>query len=805
MKNKEAIRICYNYLCIGAVWIVISELLFVYIGIYGNLAYLLLSTFWLYWIASKSMNKLTLNVRKNNKSVETELEENRRFLNVQTQILETIVNGVHLEQIFVDIVTIIEEANPHQLCSILLLDEASQCLYTGAAPSLPEEYSKRLDGIHIGPQVGSCGTAAYMKKTIVVGDISTDPLWKDAKHSVEPFELRSCWSTPIISRNGAVVGTFAMYSKKKMKPVSTEIHALETFSRLVGMAIERDRSDERVRVSESKYQLMAENSKDMICMFNLEGILEYVSPSLEKLGREAGDGSPFSWLKEYDYPKMLQAYREIVATKESMTVEIKYQNDEQVWSWLEVQGNPIMNSQGDMEHVLFVSRNITDRKQYEQSLEELAYYDTLTKRPNRRSLTLKLSEALSETPMQENTVALICIDCDRFKNLNESLGYEAGDRFIQMMSDRLIHCVRDQGIVTRVGGDEFIIILSDIKSQEKVLQIVESLMNELRQAWVIDQESFYLTSSIGVVFNSGQSVSDMVQQSEMAMNHAKRSGKNSYYIWNSKSTKNNYNQFDLEKQLYGAMERGEFKVWYQAQINYQTGNIVGVEALLRWHHPLHGVIPPGEFILLAEDTGLIISLGEWVLRHSCQQLLQWDDEGLARLHMSVNISPRQISEPGFVELVFKVLEETGMDPRRLYLEITEGMLLDSDPKINLILHRLHEKGIRISVDDFGTGYSALSYMKRYPINMLKIDRSFIQDIPEDTNDIAIVKAIIEMSKSMNIDVLAEGTETVEQITCLNELGCTVVQGYFFARPLASDDFVDSYSSIQAKAQKFRFN
>lgn len=739
----------------------------------------------------------------------TERKKAQHILNQQSRILETIVEGSSLLNILESIVAIIEKDHSDRICSILTLDEPTQKLYTIVGPSLPEVFNVAINGVSIGPNVGSCGTAAFTRQTIIVEDIASDPLWDDFRHLALPHNLRACWSTPIFSRNGKVLGTFAMYSKQSIKPNSYELDALNTYTRLVGMAIERDHSEEIVKLTESRYQLIAENSKDLIAMINIKGDLDYISPSIYKImgyKSEPTNKDLMALVHQEDLFQLRESFYRITGSGEAVALEIRGTDIHNGLIWFEVRGDPIYNSHGDIEHALFVARDITERKKHEESLEKLAYYDTLTGLPNRRMMTKKVVEMIGNAVRKPNSFALLCMDCDRFKNLNDSLGYESGDRFLQMMSERLLSCAGEHDIVARYGGDGFMILLTEINSEQDARHAAENILNELRNRWEIDGDPFYLTSSIGIaLYTDQESASSMVQHAEIAVYQSKRSGKNTISVYKQASNDVvSYNPFLLEKQLYGALERNEFELWYQAQINFQTGEMIGVEALIRWNHPHWGLIVPSEFILLTEDTGLVVPIGEWVLRTACCQSKLWERTGLPDMHISVNISPRQLNDPEFVDMVFGVLEETGLDPNRLYLEITEGMLLDNDPRTYEILKKLHDRGIHLSVDDFGTGYSSLSYIKRYPIDLIKIDRSFIQDIPEDANDIAIIKAIIDLSGSLGIEVLAEGTEELKQIQCLHELGCHVVQGYFFSKPLSSEGFIASYEEILRKSRTVHF-
>ncbi|GIQ67505.1 putative bifunctional diguanylate cyclase/phosphodiesterase [Xylanibacillus composti] len=425
-------------------------------------------------------------------------------------------------------------------------------------------------------------------------------------------------------------------------------------------------------------------------------------------------------------------------------------------------------------------------KQSEQTLHELAYFDALTRLPNRRSFTRDLSRLLDEADARGSHAAVLFMDLDRFKQINDSLGHTAGDELLKGIADRLQKVMGDKGGVYRLGGDEFTIILPETE-EEEIHALAQAVQQACREPYAISGQELRTFVSIGIsmIPRDGNDLDTIVRHADMAMYKAKGEGGRGYEFYHD-SIGHTEDRMLLEIELHKAAANEEFELYYQPKVQVATGEVTGVEALIRWNHAERGVVPPDQFIPLAEVTGLIVPIGEWVLRDACRQAKLWHDKGICPLAVSVNISARQLSGDHLVQTITRILEETGLPPSSLELEITEGSLIwDKDLAVRTLSIMKH-LGIRISIDDFGTGYSSLGQLRQLPIHTIKIDKSFVRSIDKDGVNAAIVEAIIRLSKSMQLEVLAEGVETGEELHMLERIGCDQVQGYLFSKPLPAE-------------------
>lgn len=438
--------------------------------------------------------------------------------------------------------------------------------------------------------------------------------------------------------------------------------------------------------------------------------------------------------------------------------------------------------------------DITARKQAEKTIEYMAYHDNLTGLYNR----YRFHTLLQTTIIDENTnnLAVLFFDLDRFKLINDAMGHEVGDRLLKAVADRLKGCISNQDNLARYGGDEFIVSLSNV-SQQEISKVAQGVLESFENPFQIDQYELYITPSIGISLYpyDGENIESLIKNADSAMYQAKQRGKNNYQFYYSEQQEHTYERLDMEINLRKAQEQNEFYLNYQPKINLNTGKITGVEALIRWQHPEKGLIYPAEFIPLAEETGLIIPIGEWVLRTACLQNKAWQESKFPPVIVSVNISIRQMFQPNLVGIVRRILDETGLSPEYLELEITESMLMDTEQGFN-VLKELKNIGVQISLDDFGTGYSSLHYLKDFPINKLKIDQSFVRNCTVDSNDATIVKAIIAMAHQLKLEVIAEGVESKEQLIFLQRNLCNEAQGYLFSKPLNPEEFGQNIAEIE---------
>jgi diguanylate cyclase (GGDEF)-like protein/PAS domain S-box-containing protein len=585
----------------------------------------------------------------------------------QAQILEMIAMSKPLEAVLDRLVRLIESQLSGVSGSILLLDEDQVHLRHGAAPSLPEVYTRALDGVRIGPNVGSCGTAVFRREPVVVADIATDPLWADYRALALPHGLRSCWSTPVLSKNGEALGVFALYSGSVRTPSQAELRLVDIATHIAGIAIERKRAEDRIHY--------------------------------------------------------------------------------------------------------------------------MANHDALTGLPNRGLLKDRLTQAMSFARRYGRWATVAFIDLDNFKFINDSLGHSAGDELLKAVAARMVGCLRSTDTVVRLGGDEFVVLLFDQpRNAGAVSEIVRSLQEAIAAPVELDGHKFRVTSSFGVANypDDGTDVDTLLAHADAAMYRAKEIGRDNFQFYTPELNAKVHDKFLLQEDLRSAVQAREFVLHYQPLVDMRSNRVFAVEALIRWNHPTLGLIPPAKFIPIAEESGLIGPIGDWVLREACRQNKAWQDAGLPPIIMCVNVSARQFREKNWVGSVVSALHDSGLDAEYLELELTESLIMQDLDQAVATMRELQVLGVQLSIDDFGTGYSSLSALKNFPVARLKIDRSFISDLPHDEHDKAVAAAVISLGQKLNLRVVAEGVETDEQIAFLRENNCDEMQGYRFSKPLAPE-------------------
>ncbi len=451
----------------------------------------------------------------------------------------------------------------------------------------------------------------------------------------------------------------------------------------------------------------------------------------------------------------------------------------------------LVKGHSDGAMILKTVRYAIERKLSDQHLNYLSHYDRLTGLANRELFQDRLEQAIVRADRNGNLVALLFLDVDRFKSINDTLGHKAGDELLCIVADRLQGSVRKVDTIARLGGDEFTVVLEEIASPFDAEMVCRKIIESFEKPLQIQGRELYVTLSIGVTFfpHDATEVNDLLRNADTAMYRAKDEGRNKYHLFTADLNAQAVERLSIESALRHALERDEFFLCYQPKINLQTGRIAGVEALVRWSHPHRGLVSPVEFIPVAEETGLIVPIGEWVLRQACADALRWAKIGLDEVDVAVNLSARQFRQGNLLTTVNDILSEFGFDPNRLELEITESLLMQDMQASQVALYDLKALGLEIYLDDFGTGYSSLAYLKKFPIDALKIDRSFIRDIPGNADDEAITRAIVALGQALRLKVVAEGVETDAQLGFLNREGCDEVQGFLFSKPLCFDEFI----------------
>lgn len=469
--------------------------------------------------------------------------------------------------------------------------------------------------------------------------------------------------------------------------------------------------------------------------------------------------------------------------------------------YMRISGEPIIEF-GEFKGYRGVGTDVTKTRLAEEKVAHLASYDGLTGLPNRRSFITEVGRALERSRRSGAPFAVFFIDLDRFKNINDSLGHAAGDTLLKVVASRLTHLLRKTDMVARLGGDEFVVLLENCVDAVMLANIAARALTAIHEPVCIENCSFQVSGSIGISVypDDCNDAASMLKHADAAMYLAKNKGKNNYQFYTAELAARAEQQFALEADLRLAIEREEFRLVYQPKINIATGQIVAVEALIRWHHPVRGLVSPAEFITLAEDSGLIAPIGQWVIREACRQAHAWRVSGVEPPRCAVNLSVRQFSVDGLIDDVVQALASAQLDASALELEITESLLMANPDRTLQTLMQLHRMGVHIAIDDFGTGYSSLAYLKRFPAQTLKIDRSFVKDLPDDPDDATITKALVAMAHSLGLEVVAEGVETEAQLDFLRTIGCDQVQGYLLGRPMPPEQLAARLLPCATSAQ-----
>ncbi|UVK37532.1 EAL domain-containing protein [Mesorhizobium sp. AR10] len=588
--------------------------------------------------------------------------------NGQAHILEMIATSAPLEDVLDHLMRLVESQLTGIIGSVLLLDKDGTHLRHGAAPGLAKDYTALIDGIAVGPKVGSCGTAVYRREPVIVADIMRDPLWEDYRELVAPYGYRSCWSTPILAHQGAVIGVFAMYSMTVREPIEAETRLIEFTTRIAGIAIERKLAEDQIHF--------------------------------------------------------------------------------------------------------------------------MANHDVLTGLPNRALLEDRLSQAVLYAQRYDRWVTVVFIDLDNFKLVNDTLGHNAGDVLLKTVASRMVECVKATDTVVRLGGDEFVIVLFDQPTNaDLIAETLQKIRTAIAEPVHIGKHRLRTTASIGIANypKDGTSPDTLLANADAAMYRAKEFGRDNFQFYAPEFNTRAHEKFVLQEELRNALAHSEFTLLYQPQVDLRSGHVFAVEALLRWQHPTRGMVAPTAFIPTAEETSLIVPIGDWVLHEACRQNKAWQHAGLPPMTVCVNVSARQFRERNLVDRVVNALTESGLEARYLELEVTESLIMQDIELAVATMNALQSLGVQISIDDFGTGYSSLSALKTFPVARLKIDKSFINDLAANEDDQAVTSAVISLGQNLHLRVIAEGVETDDQVAFLRKHNCDEMQGYHFSKPISAHD------------------
>ena len=650
-----------------------------------------------------------------------------------------------------------------------------------------------------------CSYTIQQRDVFIVADAKTHPLFKDNPLVLSEKGIAFYAGVPIFSSSGNALGTLAVVDYQPRNLLATEIEALKLIADEVALHLSYHKEHllaEREAMlhneSERKFRVLLENLPGMAyrCLNDEFWTIEFASKGALKLtgyGPEemmGGQGFHFADLivdedKEMVHKSVADALERNVPFQ--MVYRIRKRSNELRWIW--EQGCGIRNAQGEVVALEGFLSDITEHKQNEQLIEFIAYHDALTGLPNRGLLNDRLTTLISAYPRKHEEFSILFIDLDHFKYINDTLGHVVGDRLLQAVADRLKSCLRSTDTLCRLGGDEFIALLPDT-SIEAAGFVANKIINVFEDAFSIDDKSIVTQASIGISSfpTDGKDGNELIRCADIAMYKAKESGRKNYQFFTLELGEKLSNISNTHADLRKAISNQELFLHYQPQIDLDTGLICGIEALLRWRHPTKGLVSPANFIPIAEENGQIVPIGKWVIDTACRQLSAWRKEMDLQVPISVNVSTRQLNEPGLVQFIQEKLATYELNPGDLELEITEGVMLSDSPVVTSFFDAMDALGVRIAIDDFGTGYSSLSYLKKLPVSKLKIDQSFVRDIGLDDNDDAVIKSIIGLGHLFKMKVIAEGLETEAQLQFLREHGCDEGQGYLISKPISTDDF-----------------
>jgi len=704
-------------------------------------------------------------------------------------VLSLITAEAPLPQVLEHIARFAERTMPETLCAIHLLSPDATHLQHGAAPSLPEFYWRALDGAEIGEDVGSCGAAASTGKPVVVADIQTHPNWEPFRDLVQRADLHSCWSHPVLSAEGTVLGTLAIYRRVEGCPDHDETERIAQVARLTAVAIERSRHQQALRLA----RVVFEQSADAILVTSADGLIVAVNPAFIRItGYDESEliGKPAS---VFDADNHVQAFyqhdRASTADDNQWQGEVMCQLKNGNVLPLLMSVACVRNAAGKIVQYISIMSDLSEQKNQAARIEQLAFYDELTGLPNRALFMDRLKQTVAIAHRKNQHGAMLFLDLDRFKEINDSQGHAVGDLALIEVARRFSACARQHEALARLGGDEFVLVAENVGEVEAAA-IAERLHASLLKPLQIKSFFFEVRTSIGIVLfpGDGDNAEDLLKRADIAMYRAKNRGEPYCFYQATMGA-------DLEKRLHTAtrlswaLAANTLQLFYQPKVDLRDDTMIGAEALLRWHDDEWGWVSPSEFIPIAEERGMMSGLGDWVLASACAQLRIWQDQGIAFPgRLAVNLSATQFRSADIAERMGRIVADAGLTPDMFDLELTESsMLADPDAAV-ATMRSLVSEGFTLSIDDFGTGYSSLAYLKRFSAHHLKIDISFVRDMLTDHEDHAIVTATIAMAHSLGLQTIAEGVEQFEQAEALRALGCDFAQGYQFGHPLAADAF-----------------
>lgn len=722
------------------------------------------------------------------------------FKDEQTKLLERMARGAPLDEILELAARIVESSGNTMQCAVMLLSADGASFDTVVAPGIDAPLREILEQFDVTKVLAPDQLALLQTGPLFVADVAIDPNWTSAHALACHYGNRACWWYGIRSAQGRMLGTFAVLTSAGRVPDHGETEILDMCIHTVSIAVERHDAERKALASEDQLRLRQraiDASANPIAIRSAlapEFAIEYVNPAFEAVtGFGANDvaGKSLLFLSRHDVeqPALAELQASRLQQREGRGV-VQMRRRDGATLWLDNYSAPVFDERGMVTHFVQAMYDITESKQYEAELEYQSNYDTLTGLANRNLLCDRVNQAMVRAASRGEQAWLVCIDLDQFRLVNETLGHDAGDLVLKETAARLQAALARIDTAARTGGNEFILVLAGASDEHVAISTVQRVMAVLGAPIKIGEHEHFLscTSGLSMFPADGDTADALIKNAHIAMHRAKESGGGTSQFYTVSMNARAMERLRLEGDLRHALQRDELVLHYQPQVDVRTGRIVGMEALLRWAHPEWGMISPDRFIPVAEETGLIIPIGTWVLQTACAQTRRWHEAGWDNLRVGVNLSGKQFYQPDLIEVVASVLAETGLAASHLDIELTEGLVMTDIDHALSIMNALKGLGVQLSLDDFGTGYSSLSYLKRFPIDVLKIDKSFVQHITTDPDEAAIARSIILLAQSLQLLVIAEGVETEEQLSYLTRHRCDQVQGYFFSRPVPTSAF-----------------
>lgn len=701
-----------------------------------------------------------------------------------SHLLELMVSGHSLYTLLDELCYLIQERQPGCLASVLLLSEDGLRLTHGAAPSLPQAYIDGINGVEIGQGVGSCGTAAFNKELVVVENINTHPFWQPYKELAAIGNLQACWSQPIFGANNQVLGTFAMYYNEPKAPSVEDIVLILEASRLARFGIEHSRAQTQGKLS----TLVAQHLPMGMITTDENFLISGVNPAFTHItGFSEQDVMGKTPDTLVSTPDQLDHFREIIAKlppSRSWTSEIQGKRKNQETYTAEICFSAIHDKNGNIIKSVALISDISERKRSEETIQYLANYDVLTNFPNRNLFYEHMTWAIEQGNHKNVSFSVAILDLDYFKEVNDNHGHDAGDELLIQAANRLKNCLNPGDTLARLGGDEFGIIISG-NNKDHLEQTTHQFLSKLSKPFKLRQvKECRLSGSLGVARfpEDGATISQLMKAADQALYAAKAAGRNTCKHFTQEMQQEAVDQALMHQDLRHAVERNELELHYQPILDLKSNSITQLEALVRWNHPDRGLVRPDIFIPLAEKTGIIREIGYWVREAALKQIKHFSQLGFD-LSVSVNLSTAEFFDNELADHILGQIKKAEVCPSKLTIEITESLFIQNQADTQNFLEKLKNNQVQIALDDFGTGFSSLSYLSAFPVDKLKIDKSFIDDMIGDKRKQALVDSIISLGHSLDMQVIAEGIEQKEQLSELEQKQCDSIQGYFLSRPL----------------------